>query len=362
MGMPQEDRERRTLPATARRREDFRRRGVLARSPDTGPAMGLFGLLVAAILLAGSGGAVAQNLAAGIRGIAVVQPLTPQTAVAAMVTLGMAGLYVVLPVLVVAWVMVVVAVVATQGVSFNFAPGGLARLNPLKGFTQLFSRQSLSSLGVSVLKLAGALTVGMTIMLGPIEAWVVRPQGALAATFAEFHATLVSLVTALAGVGLLIGAVSALLARRRYESEMRMTPEEMREETRRNDGDPQLRRRRLSQHRRMLRQRLVEAVRGADVVVTNPTHLAVALVYKPDRMQAPEVVAKGADQIAARMREQAQAAGVPVVENRPLARALWADVEVGAHVPPALFLAVAEVLAFVYRRRGYVPTAGGMGR
>lgn len=360
--MAEPDRERRTLPATPRRREDFRRRGVLPRSPDTGSAIGLVGLLLAVLLLASDGPAVAQILRGAVTAAAAPAGLTPEGAVAAMTGLGLRLSRIALPVVGVVWASTAFALVATQGVSFNFAPGGLGRLNPLAGLQRLASRQGLSQLGLSVLKLVLALAVGVAILLPALKTWAGDPVFALPAAFAQFHGVLLRMAAALAGVAAVIGVVSAILARRRWETEMRMTPEEMREEMRRNDGDPQLRRRRQGVHRRYVRQRLVEAVRSADVVVTNPTHVAVALVYRPGEMGSPEVVAKGAEQVASRIRGEARLAGVPLVENRALARALFADVEVGAHVPPALFVAVAEVLAYVYRRRGYAPRMGVRGR
>ncbi len=360
MAMPDPDRERRTLPATPRRREDFRRRGVLPRSPDTGAAVGLAGLLLAVFFLAADAPVVVQTLIRSVTAAAgTTAALTPKGAVAAMAALGLVAARILLPLVGAIWAAVVFALVATQGVSLGFAPGGLARLNPLAGLSRLASRQALGQLGVSVMKLVLALAVGGVLVLSPVEGWALHPTASLTTSFGQFQGVLVRLAAGLAGVAVVVGLTSAVLARRRWEADMRMTPEEMREEMRRNDGDPMLRRRRQGVHRRYLRQRLSEAVRAADVVVMNPTHLAVALLYRPGEMRSPEVVAKGADQVALRMRDLARRVGVPVVENRPLARALFADVEVGAHVPPALFVAVAEVLAFVYRRRGYLPPTGG---
>lgn len=362
MAMPDPDRERRTIPATARRREDFRRRGVLPRSPDTGPAIGVIGLLLAILILATDVPTVAQTLSQAIVSAVQTPLLTPQAAVVDMADLGLVAGRLLLPIAGTVWLLVAAALAATQGVSFNFAPQGLGRLNPLAGAQRLFSRQALSQLGVSVAKLVLALAVGIAALVPALEGWARRPTVDLTTAFGQFHSVLLELVGGLAAVAAAIGILSVTLARRRWEADMRMTPEEMREELRRNDGDPQLRRRRVGVHRRYMRQRLAEAVRAADVVVTNPTHVAVALLYRPGEMASPEVVAKGADQVAARMRSVARLAGVPVVENRPLARALFGAVEVGAHVPPALFVAVAEVLAYVYRRRGYLPQPGGGGR
>jgi flagellar biosynthetic protein FlhB len=362
MAMADPERERRTLPATPRRREEMRRRGLVPRSPDVAPALGVAGLLVAVLSLAPAAPGLARTVAAALVAAGDPRPLTPEGAVADMAALGAAGARAALPVLVLAWALVAGGLLAVQGVTFAFPAGGLGRLNPMQGLARIASRQALGGLGLALLKLAGAAAAGAAVLAGPLVAWAHHPLADPVASLDAFRGTLTALAGALAGVGAVVGTAGALQARRRYEADLRMTPEELREEMRRNEGDPQVRRRRLGQHRRLVRQRLVEAVRAADVVVVNPTHVAVALLYQPGRMPAPEVTAKGAERVAERMREVARRAGVPVVVNRPLARALWRDVDVGGRVPPALFVAVAEVLAFVYRQRGYVPGAGGEGR
>ncbi len=134
-----------------------------------------------------------------------------------------------------------------------------------------------------------------------------------------------------------------------YGRSLRMSKQEVKDELKQQEGDPQVRGQIRSRMRQMALRRMMQKVPQADVVITNPTHLAVALQYDARTMGAPEVVAMGADYVAQRIRELAQANGVPIVENPPLARALWAAAEVGQAVPVDLYQAVAEVLAFVYR-------------
>ena len=147
-------------------------------------------------------------------------------------------------------------------------------------------------------------------------------------------------------------ALDFLWQRWRFEQDLRMTRHEVREEQRESEGDPHVRLRFRRAHRELARRRMLADVKDADVVLTNPTHVAVALRYRADEGAAPKVVAKGADELAAKIREAARAAGVPIVERRALARALFASVKVGAEIPPALYRAVAEILAYIYAVRG----------
>ncbi len=148
-----------------------------------------------------------------------------------------------------------------------------------------------------------------------------------------------------------LAAVDYLLTRRRIATRMMMTPDELRREHREQEGDPHVKGRRRRRMRELSRRRIVAETRKADVVLVNPTHYAVALRYNADSNDAPRVVAKGTDEVAARIREAARGAGVPVVSRPPLARALHKLVPEGKEIPPKLFHAVAEVLAYVYRLR-----------
>jgi flagellar biosynthetic protein FlhB len=147
---------------------------------------------------------------------------------------------------------------------------------------------------------------------------------------------------------LALGILDFLFQRWQYEQDLKMTREEVREELKRMEGDPTIRARRRVIMRRMLTQQMMRRVPEADVVITNPTHLAIALKYDEGQMAAPEVVAKGERLIAERIRRLAAEHGVPVVENRPLAQAMYKAVEVGAQIPWQFYEAVAEVLAMVY--------------
>lgn len=155
------------------------------------------------------------------------------------------------------------------------------------------------------------------------------------------------------GVVLLaLAALDYLYQRWEYERGLRMTKEEVKEEFKQQEGDPKVKGRIRQRQREMARRRMIAAVAEADVIITNPQHVAVALHYEQGSMNAPVVVAKGADYLALRIRQEARRHGVPLVENRPLAQALYRGVDVGDQIPVNLYKAVAEVLAYVYRQRG----------
>jgi flagellar biosynthetic protein FlhB len=139
-----------------------------------------------------------------------------------------------------------------------------------------------------------------------------------------------------------------------FEKGIRMSKQDIKDEYKKAEGDPMIKGKIRERQRRMAMQRMMQDVPTADVIITNPTHYAVALKYDGNQMQAPEVVAKGQDFVALRIREVAKENGVLIMENKPLARALFAQAEIGDTVPADLFQAVAEVLAYVYKLKGKV--------
>jgi flagellar biosynthetic protein FlhB len=157
---------------------------------------------------------------------------------------------------------------------------------------------------------------------------------------------------AVAAAFVLVGVVDYILQRLRFEASLRMTRDELKEEIKREEGDPHVKARIRKLARELSRRRMMRDVPRAAVVVTNPTHLAIALRYDKGTLGAPRVVAKGAGYVARRIVETARRHGVPVVERKPVAQALYKAVKVGHEIPAALYQAIAEVLAYVYRLRG----------
>jgi flagellar biosynthetic protein FlhB len=348
--VPEEERESRTEPATPRRRQEARERGQVARSADLSSAlMLLMGLLFVRFygpVLLGD----MKSLAVQIIGWMGVPNQEGGEAYAYAWVLAAGMLRMVAPLM----LFLVAIGLAVNWVQFGFVFSGhplvpnLNKINPVNGLGRIFSARGLVILANSMLKvLAGAVIVWLRMR------WEVRRMLLMPAL--EPHGVLSSMAgmafrtgLELAIVLLALSVLDFLFHRYQYERDLRMTPQEVKEELKRMEGDPIMRARRRAIMRRMVMQQMMRRVPEAEVVITNPTHLAVALHYEPDEMLAPEVVAKGQRLVAERIKQIAREHAVPIVENRPLARALFKAVDVGQQVPAHLYEAVAEVLALVW--------------
>lgn len=231
----------------------------------------------------------------------------------------------------------------------------LTRIDPLKGVARMFSGRSFVELVKSLLKV-GLLGYVVYSYLGS-QKEAILSIGTMERTEAGqiIQQILWGLCIRAAATLLVIAILDYVYQKFQFEKSIKMTKQEVKEEFKRSEGDPQIKAQFRRRHREMARKRMMQDVPKADVVVTNPTHLAVALRYDSKKMNAPIVVAKGQRLVAERIKEIARKSGVPIVENKPVARALFADVEIGHPVPVELYQAIAEILAFVYRlkRSGY---------
>jgi flagellar biosynthetic protein FlhB len=342
-----------TEKATPKRREESRKKGQIARSNDlNGAVVMLVGLMV----LGSVGPAIAGRMAASMRG-ALTQIADPSIVTREQVggLLLHAGQAVLLSLAPVAGACMIAGIVITLlQVGIKPKAGALKpdpkRINPLQGAKQIFGPNSIVEAIKSISKvgIVGAIVftwvaprlsgLGTLVGMQPFEL-----AGALSSSIK-------SIAMRAAFAYLLIGLADLLYQRWRMEKSMRMDKEEVKEEAKQHQLPAEvkgaIRRRQMS----AARARMMAAVPEADVVVTNPTHFAVALKYD-GASPAPEVVAKGQDLIALRIRDIAREAGVPVIEDKPLARGLHAACEIGHQIPEELFAAVAQVLAFVYRLR-----------
>ncbi|MCX7180756.1 MAG: flagellar biosynthesis protein FlhB [Proteobacteria bacterium] len=228
------------------------------------------------------------------------------------------------------------------------------RIDPIKGMARIFSMQGVAELVKALIKAA---------LVGSIVYWVVlHQQGALFALLAQplesglvsFGHMLLFAFMALVGAVALIAAIDVPFQLWQYYKNLRMTREEVRQEGKEQEGDPQMKQRIRSQQRELARKRMMSEVPKADVVVTNPTHYAVALKYDSGNMGAPQVIAKGMNLIAQRIRELAAENNVPLLEAPPLARALYRHCDVGDQIPADLYTAVAEVMAYVYQLKQFL--------
>jgi flagellar biosynthetic protein FlhB len=237
---------------------------------------------------------------------------------------------------------------SSKRIGFDFK-----RLDPLNGFKRIFSPRSLVEILKALFKLGLVGWSAYTFLRANYTQLLGLSNLDLAPAFAEAAQLVVSLATRVGGTYLVLAVADYVYQRWDLMRSLRMSKEEIKEEMRRSEGDPMLKGRIRAQMRRIARGRMMASIPKATVVVTNPTHLAIAIEYK-DGMGAPKVLAKGAHKTAERIIELARSHNIPVVQNIPLARAIFKRVEVDQEISSDLYLAMAEVLAYVYRLKGMV--------
>lgn len=346
-------REDKKLPASEKRLREAREEGQVARSRDFGHAV-LFGLTgLTMVLFAGYLGSHSVDLVR--RGLRFDRTISFSTEALAgwLGELGVLALSVSLPIGVAGIVAAIVAAVVPGGLAWTGKPLGpkWEKLSPLAGLKRIFSRDHL----VDSIRLS-LLVLGLTLVAGAYVWWEGTTFAALLAMAPE-HAVRLAPGLVVQGAGwlllmlVLVATVDVPMQWFRHRTNLKMTLEQARREHKETEGDPHVKAQRRQRQREISSGRMMALVPTADVVVTNPTHYAVALKYDEAAGGAPRVIAKGVDHVAARIREVAMEAGVPLLEAPPLARALHAHVELDAEIPAALYNAVAQVLAYVYQLR-----------
>nr|WP_233622788.1 flagellar biosynthesis protein FlhB [Burkholderia sp. Tr-20355] len=349
-----------TEAATPRRREKAREEGQVARSRE----LASFALLAAgfygAWLLAGPSGAHLQTMLRGAFTFDRATAFDTNRMLSAAGSASLEGLTALLPILALTGLAALLAPMALGGwlISQKTFELKFDRLNPISGLGRIFSIQGPIQLGMSVAKtiVVGGIG-GVAIWRSKDELLGLATQPLGVALPDALHLVAVCCGTTVAGM-LVVAALDVPYQIWQYNKKLRMTKEEVKREHRENEGDPHVKGRIRQQQRAIARRRMMAAVPKADVVVTNPTHFAVALQYTDGEMRAPKVVAKGVNLVAARIRELAAEHNVPLLEAPPLARALYHNVELEREIPGSLYSAVAEVLAWVYQLKRFRSEGG----
>lgn len=340
--------EEKTEAPTAKKKKDSRKEGQVPRTPDLG---GWASLLAFALLLDFAAGRELRSLQQLMaRTLRTIENPDPDTALE---TLGQ-GLTHILVTLVVLGVVVMLIGVAgalAQGgfyVAYKAVKPKFSKLNPINGAKRIFGTQALWE-GAKVLVKAGVVGI---ISYNAVRA-VMPLIGGLVPTSATLdvaHDRILSLLRVVALAGLVMAGADYAFQRRKVGKQVRMTKHEVKQENKQAEGDPLVKSAIRSRQLAAARHRMMVDVQSADVVLVNPTHVAVALKYEP-KGGAPKVVAKGAGAVATKIRERATEYDVPLVRDVPLARALYGSCKLGQEIPIELFAAVAQVLAFVIGRR-----------
>jgi len=343
--------ESKTEQATPRRREKARERGQVARSRELPSALALLTVTFmvwwqAEVWKLQWRDFLAHNLSLPSDDMKAYLTLLQRTA---MLVIRWGA-----PPLLMSWLIAAGGIVAQGG--FVFAPAALEpkpeKLNPASNLGKVLSLNSLRTLLKSLLPVAYLVYLGVTLITAQwdkiLRASFLTPRAASGWIFEQAY-----------GMAWKAGLVFAvwflfdyLLERLSFEKQLRMSRQEIREEAKETEGQPLIRTRVRRLQRQMRKRRMLKDVARASVVVTNPTEYAVALEYRPEEMAAPSVVAKGRNLLAQRIKREANWHGIPIIENPPLAQALYRTVDVGQAIPAKLYAAVAEILAFIYRLQG----------
>ncbi|MGB9673629.1 MAG: EscU/YscU/HrcU family type III secretion system export apparatus switch protein, partial [Anaerolineales bacterium] len=233
----------------------------------------------------------------------------------------------------------------------------LNRLNPLNGFKKLFSTQGLFEWAKALMKLILIGWVVYAYLRNQIQHLFGLGQLPFKDALSAYTEIAKTLIIRVASAYLILAIADYAYQRWTFMRGLRMSKEEIKEEMKRSEGDPMIKNRIRSQMRRFARMRMMANVPKADVIITNPTHLAIAIRYDPDQMNAPVVLAKGAYLIAERIVATAKEHHIPIIQNIPLAHALYRSVDIDQEIPPELYIAMAEILAHVYSLRGKAATA-----
>jgi len=342
---------------TDRRRQEVREKGNVAKSVDLNAAALM---IAAAMAMAFLGHSLVYTLAdflsASLRGPAWDR-LDQGLLMKHLAGNGTLVLKALVPFLLMMAVAAIVANLAQVGflISTEVLQPKFSRLNPLEGVKRIFSIQGLVKLAISVAKLVLFTSLAAWFIWTSLGQFLSFTGGDLAGSAAATGRALIGLAFLLSLSLLALALLDYGYQRWKFEQDLMMTKQEVREEMRQMEGDPMIRARRREAHRKLALSRQMQQVKEADVVVTNPTHIAVAIKYDAEKMAAPIVVAKGQGYLAERIRTLAAEHGVPIVEKKPLARALYQTVKVGHPVPTDLYEVVAEILAYVYRLKGKAP-------
>jgi flagellar biosynthesis protein FlhB len=343
-----------TEKATPKKRQESRRKGQVAKSSDINTAISL---LVVFLFLWIGGKFFFQLITANFRsglGTTILMDITEGSIHELFIQLSIDAVKVVGPIMLIALIagifsnfIQVGALFSTEAIQMK-----LERINPLQGFKRIYSLRAIVELIKSMLKIIVIGAVAFAVL------WIDKEK-ILSIARLDIVDSLTLVGTLIIKLGLFVSIALVFLAvldfmyqKYDFEKNIRMSKQDIKDEYKKSEGDPLIKSKIKEKQRQMAMRRMMQEIPKADVIITNPTHFAIALKYDEEKMDAPVIIAKGIDYLALKIKEIGKENKIVMVENRPLARALYASAEIGDVVPEQFFKAIAEVLAYVYRLKG----------
>ena len=250
-------------------------------------------------------------------------------------------------------VALIINIVQLRGIKFTTKPmkPKLSKINPANGLKRIFSKDSLFRLLLSLAKIGLIALIAYIQIINNFETFYTLPDIELEQAIIYVGNFIIDMGLMISIVFIVVGFIDFIYQRRKFNEDMKMTKQEVKDEYKNTEGNPEIKGRQRQRMREASQRRMMQELPQADVIITNPTHIAVALKYDEGTGTAPVVIAKGEDYLAQRIKEVAGEHNIAIVENKPLARMLYANVDIGQEIPPELYQAVAEILAAIFKDR-----------
>jgi flagellar biosynthetic protein FlhB len=345
----------RTEAPTAKRRDDFRKKGQVAQSKEVQTAALFTLMLLFWLLFAPYFWESIRELMTAIWRNSGEYAITASSLMHLVHYLAGAMAKILFPLFLVALVTGFFASVFQIGWLLTAKPltPDFTKLDPIKGMGRFFSKRSLLEVVKSLLKVGLIGWIAFSTVAGEFDKALLLTGMEVEETVRYLARTAALVMAKVAALMIFLAALDFAFVRWEMEEKMKMTKQQQKEEMKQTEGDPHIKSKIRSIQQQMARRRMMAAVPEADVIITNPTHIAVAIKYEPGKMEAPVLLAKGQELVAEKIREIAREHNIPLVENPPVARLLHQRVDIGQSIPEELFKAVAEILAYVYSLKGY---------
>jgi flagellar biosynthesis protein FlhB len=342
-----------TEKATPKKRNDSRKKGQVAKSQDINVAIGLLAVFFFFSLAGSYLLQIALSIFEHSFQTYMLMDLTEENTFMILIELIIEVAKFMVPIMLVALVAGVAAnymqigfLFSTEAIQFK-----LEKLDPIKGFKRIFSLRSVVEFLKSILKILIVGVIAFFIIWNRLDEILILSQKTIGAALATLADLTVEVGLYAGGALLFLALLDYLYQKYDFEKNIRMSKQDIKDEYKNSEGDPLIKSKIKQKQREMAMSRMMQEVPNADVIITNPTHYAIALKYDENRLDAPYVVAKGVDFVAQKIKLVAKENDVVMIENRPLARALYSQADIGDAIPEEFFKAVAEILAYVYRTK-----------